>query len=369
MENMNDMPETEQEYPEIPSFVMALLDSAKWVLPKPISKTSHQTYYYAYDFHNRTSVIYNKDKVIVEDPTLFSISTDEENLVYFGVAGKSVAVNITDTNSLAELSELVSKPHSFNRFEKDFWLDSCHFILYHFSMEKPIPTTPHANEIYSWIVEKVSLSISNDVDAKVGKATYKGRKNDMKALSEFAANRYFDHVRTEYADLEELPNFLHRNFDMRARLLTEQFVTYQKATHNHAGGAHGYYTEELISYDFINKQEIDWKYLFKPQHQKEVEELFIDHVCKDCKYAYMEDAENREKVIWKFSTKNENGNPTDELLIPQPALTEEGIVFSVQPYEISFFAAGTFHFIIPYDKAEPYMTDKGKRCLSLIRQS
>lgn len=89
---------------------------------------------------------------------------------------------------------------------------------------------------------------------------------------------------------------------------------------------------------------------------------------QDWKYAIMEDAGNREKAVWKFSAKDENGNPTDELLIPQPALTEEGIVFSVQPYDISSFAAGTFHFIIPYDKAEPYMTDRGKRCLSLIRQ-
>ena len=72
MENMNDMPETEQEYPEIPSFVMALLDSAKWVLPKPISKTSHQTYYYTYDDevvgyitqNEATNTFYTKTEVL-----------------------------------------------------------------------------------------------------------------------------------------------------------------------------------------------------------------------------------------------------------------------------------------------------------------
>ena len=156
------------------------------------------------------------------------------------------------------------------------------------------------------------------------------------------------------------------NLDLRIRFMTKQIVTYQRTTHSYSGGAHGYFTERLISYDYINKQEIDWDYLFEPQHKKDVEKLFIDCVCDDTKYAYMEDSKDRDAVIWKFSLKDEDDNPTGEFSLPQPGLTQDGIVFSFQPYDISFFAAGAFHFTIPYEKVKTFLTHKGKQCIEFI---
>lgn len=53
--------------------------------------------------------------------------------------------------------------------------------------------------------------------------------------------------------------------------------------------------------------------------------------------------------------------------LPEGALTETGIVFSFQPYEIDCWAAGAYHFIVPYNKIMPYLTTKAKTiCGSLL---
>lgn len=370
MDSKNNEEEQIYESSKVPPFVEALLDSAEWEISRTITKVNNQTYHYAYDFHNRTSLIYNNERILVEDPTLFAYFTSrEEKQMHVGVAGKIIGIDAKDSSSLAKLTTLSNILPSFQRFKKDHWLDSTHIILYHYSVDYPTPSIPHANEINAWIVKKVNQSANEREETQRNKYRYKGEKNNPETLAQFAANCYFDYIRHEYEDLEELPNFHHFNFDLRARLLTNLFVTYQKATHSHSGGAHGYFTEELVSYDFINKTEIDWDYLFKSQYKKDIESLFIDCVCNDLKYAFWENANDRDAIIWKFSIKDEDSNPTGELLLPQPGLTKEGIVFSFQPYDLSCFAAGTFHFTIPYEKAKPFLTEKGKRCIEAIRFS
>jgi hypothetical protein len=63
--------------------------------------------------------------------------------------------------------------------------------------------------------------------------------------------------------------------------------------------------------------------------------------------------------------KGEDEKPTGEIDLPQPGLSENGMVFSYQPYEISCFAAGTFHFTIPYERLVPYLTARAKWCLKI----
>ena len=41
------------------------------------------------------------------------------------------------------------------------------------------------------------------------------------------------------------------------------------------------------------------------------------------------------------------------------------MVFSFQPYELSGFADGTFHFTLPYQDLKPYLTDEAKQLLAI----
>lgn len=52
--------------------------------------------------------------------------------------------------------------------------------------------------------------------------------------------------------------------------------------------------------------------------------------------------------------------------LPEAAFTEEGMVFSFQPYEIDCWAAGTYHFVVPYNKLMPYLTPGAKRLIDKV---
>ena len=62
---------------------------------------------------------------------------------------------------------------------------------------------------------------------------------------------------------------------------------------------------------------------------------------------------------------DEDGNPTGGYTFPQPGLLDDGIVFSFQPYDISCYAAGTFHFRIPYERIKHLLTSRGIWCIGI----
>ena len=63
--------------------------------------------------------------------------------------------------------------------------------------------------------------------------------------------------------------------------------------------------------------------------------------------------------------KDEERYDAEEYFMPNPALSDEGVVFSYQPYEIAGFAAGMYHFTIPYNLLRDYLTDEAKWCIGM----
>jgi hypothetical protein len=147
---------------------------------------------------------------------------------------------------------------------------------------------------------------------------------------------------------------------LEAKVQNNRFVTYQQCTHDYYGGIHGFYTQRLISFDHVHQQEVDFNYLFLPQCKQKLLEILLEvaESYPKCKRrgVYIEGA---------VCVSDEDGNPTGELRFPQPGLSEKGVVFSFQPYEIDCFAGGAFHITIPYDKVKPFLTPRGKWCLGL----
>lgn len=52
--------------------------------------------------------------------------------------------------------------------------------------------------------------------------------------------------------------------------------------------------------------------------------------------------------------------------LPEGALTESGIIYSFQPYEIDCWAAGVYHFVVPYSRIMPYFTARAKRLIDWV---
>ena len=46
-----------------------------------------------------------------------------------------------------------------------------------------------------------------------------------------------------------------------------------------------------------------------------------------------------------------------------PYITEEGVVFTYQPYEISFYAAGAPTFTVPLSEMKPFLTQTALKML------
>ena len=42
-------------------------------------------------------------------------------------------------------------------------------------------------------------------------------------------------------------------------------------------------------------------------------------------------------------------------LYPRPAMTENGMVFTYQPYEMGAFTEGAIHFLIPYNEIKQFL--------------
>lgn len=361
--------------PVIPAFVKYLMEDADWSADT-ICVVNNKAYYFAYENYGRTLLIYNKDGILVEDPTLRvdSFASGCKDKFYVSVADKCRLIDFSDAQSLKKMASLSRQLSSFTRYRKDSLAGFGRTVFYSFTADFPMSSVPHADDIRKWLVDKIADSQSMDEDVPPLNAIYIGytkRQNggwkyrgdiyNHHQIAKFASSLYFAIKKGEYGtNDEDYPSYLFSTLSMEAKVLNNRFVTYQRYTHDYNGGAHGYYTEKLVSYDHVHKQEIDFKYLFKPGCEHQLLEM-LHHVAKShLQYEEWEPDINQSVVV-----TDDDENPTGELRFPLPGLSDEGVVFSFQPYEISCFAAGTFHFTIPYEKVDPFLTPRGKWCVGL----
>ena len=341
------------ESPAIPMFVKNLVKGGEWYADT-ICAVKGKTYFIAREGSCSTAVIYDDERVYIEDPTLRidSVSSGHKNKIYVSVIDNYKLIDFSNPQSAKSLSELTHDLPSFTRFRKDTTaIKGCAY----FSLTADFPTESviHADEIRRWLVNQITLSETANKKWK-----YKGDIYDPEQVGKHASSLFFD----EWKDLDDddYPMQVFTVLNFKAKVANKRYVTYQKYTHEYGGGAHGYYTERLHSYDHVHGQEIDFDYLFNPQCKPQLHEMLLKiakkcPMYKDCEYNIND---------YVCVTDNE-GNPTGELQFPQPGLSEKGIVFSFQPYDICYFAAGTFHFTIPYEEVQHLLTPQGKWCVGI----
>lgn len=251
----------------------------------------------------------SRDKTSEPD-TVLEYWEEDTTSVPFGAY--RVECDTSKQDSLSEDEEYQMPPvlPSFSRYEEEIDADSGY---YYFSLKVDFPksSVTNAKAIRKWLMNMIQKEKGDD----------KGMPNthDVMMFSELY-----------------LP----------AVVYTLRFVTYRRFANDYRGGAHGMYTESFISFDHVHRQVIDYDYLFKPGSQNEVMTILIEEAKKTPQYSE-----------W---------HPDFEgIPLPCPGLSEDGVVFSFQPYAISCFAAGVFHFTIPYERLGPLFTDRAKWCLRI----
>lgn len=359
----------------IPTFVNRLLDYADW-WADTISVVNGTAYYWGYENFCRSNVLFNQNKVLVAAPVLHvdSFASGCNTKFYVSNAAKRVLVDFTDNNTFDRLKSLSRILPSFTRYRKDTIADFGRTVLYSFAADFPSATTPNSNEIRKWLVKLVERSQSLDEDVPAvtsiyigyskrsyGGWTYRGNINDNRQIGRFAASLYFAIKKGEYGtNDEDYPTTLFADLNLQAIVCNKRYVTYQEYTHDYNAGAHGFYTERLVSYDLVHQQEIDCDYLFKPECMNDVLSILVDEAKKTPQYKEWEP-----NIEYNVANKDEEGNEIGGFTLPAPGLSEDGVVFSFQPYAISCFAAGAFHFTIPYSRIKHCLTTRGKWCVGL----
>ena len=331
-----------------PSFVQALIKDADWSA-ETICVVNGKPYYWANDDYYRTFVIYDNEKILVEDPTLRMEPREQKHDVkrYVSVAGKTVLVDFSDAKSLRRLSYLVKRLPSFSTYRKDTCVNFGSNVFFSVVADYPHDTVQHAGVIKEWVAKRIGIT--------------KGDRLSKEQIAKVAAKSYFASVKDLYGTGNEgCPFTVFSILNMRAEVMTSRFVTYQIYKHNYEGGIHGFYSEYLVSYDHVHRQEIDFDYLFKPQYKAQLLDLLVEVEKNSPLYEI-----RHPNLMESVCAADDDGLPTGKYNFPQPGLSENGVVFSFQPYEICCFAAGAIHYTISYEKVKPFLTPRGKWCLGL----
>lgn len=353
------------DYQKVPPFVSQMLPGAEWTIDT-LCSVRGKNYYRATDMYGRRDFIYDDEKVIVDAPALYTViadtTTDTKYNVYF--MDRCVPIDFRSQADVARLSRMNDVLPHFTRFSRDTIPDIGNMILFSLVADFPDASVSNSKAVSDWtgqtVLELMSQECTTTYPYKAMKRAHRtGRGFDKEGFYNAVSRAFFGIASDMFGPFDEYyPSTIFFDVSLQARVCNDRFVTYQSYTHRYMGEMHGYYTEKLLSYDLNNQEEIDCEYLFRPECMGRIVPLIVEEAEKDANYRHWE-----ADVAQFVTDRDDEGNPTGGYTLPRPGLAERGMVFSFQPYEISCFAAGTFHFTVPYHKLKPYLTEKGLKLL------
>ena len=143
---------------------------------------------------------------------------------------------------------------------------------------------------------------------------------------------------------------------------TNTFVTFLASTSEYTGGAHGIGFASGHTFSKVDGRMFGYE-MMKDTDSKAFNAL-IKHGLKTFFGKEGEDPEamSDDDLLEELVAF---GGPIDELPLPEaePYLTEKGVTFIYQPYEISYYAAGRPEFTIPFEAAKPFLTTQGVKLI------
>ena len=183
--------------------------------------------------------------------------------------------------------------------------------------------------------------------------TYDGKTDNPDSMVAFYCKREMaelEKLASEFETDSEAPLYYSKSVSKIYE--TDKFVTYASSFESFTGGAHGMHGSANTTFRKSDGRRFGSEMLtrtgteeFRTLIKDGLNQYFAENEGKD-----ISDEELKEQLITDYSV--------DFLPLPQfpPYLTEKGVGFTYQPYEIAPYAAGMPSFTIPYEKIKPYMT-------------
>ena len=205
------------------------------------------------------------------------------------------------------------------------------------------------------LVDAIRLHIAQHV----GLESDEVELSDGQGVIDYYGNNLMAEMRSlaaEYEDDDYVDEVYH-NWSFRKLYETDEYVTFVGETDLYEGGVHGMEYQAGVTF-FQNGQVFDYSML-RNTDSEAFQKQMRDGLCiyfKSDGVAISEDQLAEELI-----------NVEDVYNIPMPSaepyITEDGVKFIYQPYEISYYGAGKPEFNIKLEKMKPYLTRKAQELL------
>lgn len=337
------------------------------------------------------------DTIFVGEDRILTYDSVGPSTLRLGLVTRELIVDLGDPTALVKIRGFMEPIAGFRRFQKSYeeCLDSVvdeeygtirYMGSFSFEADYPDSCNKNAGKINRFIGELAGISENEKAmvsglsafyagfnPTKYYRPAYTGQVDDMQCLSDFLAHRTFENwirggnfgMGSSGASLAIRPN-----------IVNGRYATLSKYEYECEGIGHGMYTETFHSFDLKNGTKLSNRDIFKSKSLNKVKMKLFEVMAKDSRYlewhgGNVSPTDIEDMILdWQSPSSILEGTEWEEpkrdvkFELPEGALTESGVVFSFQPYEIECWAAGTFHFIVPYKEVMPYLTPKAKRLIN-----
>lgn len=337
------------------------------------------------------------DTVCIGYDNMLQYKTVGPSTLKLSFVTRELTVDLGDADVVEKIQRFMEPIDGFKRFRKRYSesIDSIYYedegyysFIGGFSFEVDYPDNCNENygKINRFICELANISETESAKVSSLSAFYAGFNQTKKIRQEYYGNK---------DDIQNLSDFLaHRTFDnwkygggcglglcevalaIRPHVSDKRYITFSKYEYEREGFGHGMYTETFHTFDMKNGKRLKNKDIFKTKSLDNVKLKLFEVMANDPHYLEWHgesvSASEIESMIeaWQSPDLALEGTEWEEpkkdfkFDLPDGALTESGIIFSFQPYEIDCWAAGAYHFIVPYEKLMPYLTSDAKKLIN-----
>ena len=345
------------------------------------------------------------DTIHVGDDRMFTYDSVGPSTLKLSLVTRNLIVDIRDPDAVAKIRTFMQPIKGFLRFQRNYekCLDTIVFeetTLFErdtmeymgeftFTVDCPDSCIENREAINRFICNLTGISESEKAKVpglsafyagfnptKNYRPVYTGNANDIQCLSDFMAHKTFENwIRGGELDMGSSGSVL----ALSSHIANKKFVTYAKYEYERIGTGHGMYTETFHTLDIKRGKELTNKDIFKAKSLDNVKKELFVVMAKDSHYLAWNDGiegagDIESRIVgWQSPNPILEGTEWEEpdrevkFELPDGALTDSGVVFSFQPYEIDCWAAGAFHFIVPYKQLRHYMTPEAKRLISICK--
>jgi hypothetical protein len=148
---------------------------------------------------------------------------------------------------------------------------------------------------------------------------------------------------------EEFPEtqqhwFFHEKISVKR--LTERVLCMAVEQESYLGGAHGNALTEYLNYNLEDGSQLQLTDILKEDYQKTLHKLLAKAFERELQKKFPNDSARQANLFEESPTPSENF-----------ALTDEGLLFHYNPYELGPYSAGSMELLISYQEASPILQD------------